>query len=255
MSYRSAIYYTSDEQRRIAEETIADVDASGLWPGKVVTEVEPAGPFWEAEPEHQDYLQHYPNGYTCHYIRPNWKRPVANRPVYAQPPGGIGRTSMADDLRGRRSRWRRPVSAQGHRRSIVFIWRSSSSPATDVHTPAQRLYRVDFAERSDDQAPDAAIDRQRQLPNRRALTVPSRQHIRDPQATTPGLPPPVSQTGSTSPATLGSDDDDAWRSNGTTAVDGEVIMTPTSADLWRGEDMSIREPGFPGSTSAARVPG
>jgi peptide-methionine (S)-S-oxide reductase len=66
---------TSDEQRAVAEDTIADVDASGLWPGKVVTEVEPVGPFWEAEPEHQDYLQHYPNGYTCHYVRPNWKLP------------------------------------------------------------------------------------------------------------------------------------------------------------------------------------
>jgi peptide-methionine (S)-S-oxide reductase len=75
MSYRSAIYYTSDEQRRVAEETIADVDASGLWPDKVVTEVEPAGSFWVAEPEHQDYLQRYPNGYTCHYVRPNWKLP------------------------------------------------------------------------------------------------------------------------------------------------------------------------------------
>lgn len=74
-SYRSAIFHTSDEQRRVAEETIADVDASGLWPGKVVTEVEPAGPFWEAEPEHQDYLQRYPNGYTCHFVRPNWKLP------------------------------------------------------------------------------------------------------------------------------------------------------------------------------------
>ncbi|HEX5947029.1 MAG TPA: peptide-methionine (S)-S-oxide reductase MsrA [Acidimicrobiales bacterium] len=75
VSYRSAIFYTSDEQRRVAEETIADVDASGLWPGKVVTEVEPVGPFWEAEPEHQDYLQRYPNGYTCHFVRPNWKLP------------------------------------------------------------------------------------------------------------------------------------------------------------------------------------
>jgi peptide-methionine (S)-S-oxide reductase len=74
-SYRSAIYYTTDEQRRVAEETIADVDASGLWPGKVVTEVAAAGPFWEAEPEHQDYLQTYPDGYTCHFIRPNWKLP------------------------------------------------------------------------------------------------------------------------------------------------------------------------------------
>ena len=74
-SYRSAIFYTSDEQKRMAEETIRDVDASGLWPGKVVTEVAPAGPFWEAEPEHQDYLQRLPHGYTCHYIRPDWVLP------------------------------------------------------------------------------------------------------------------------------------------------------------------------------------
>jgi peptide-methionine (S)-S-oxide reductase len=79
LSYRSAIYYTNDEQRRIAEETIKDVEASGLWPGKVVTEVAPAGPFWEAEPEHQDYLQRIPNGYTCHFIRPNWKLPQRAR--------------------------------------------------------------------------------------------------------------------------------------------------------------------------------
>jgi peptide-methionine (S)-S-oxide reductase len=75
-SYRSAIFYTSDEQRRIAEDTIADVDASGLWPAKVVTEVVPAGEFWEAEPEHQDYLQRNPGGYTCHFVRPDWKLPV-----------------------------------------------------------------------------------------------------------------------------------------------------------------------------------
>ncbi len=74
-SYRSAIFYTSEAQKKVAEDTIADVDASGLWPGKVVTEVTPAGPFWEAEPEHQDYLEKYPNGYTCHYVRPNWKLP------------------------------------------------------------------------------------------------------------------------------------------------------------------------------------
>ena len=74
-SYRSAIFYTSDEQKRIAEDTIADVEASGLWPGKVVTELVPASEFWEAEPEHQDYLEHYPNGYTCHYVRPSWKLP------------------------------------------------------------------------------------------------------------------------------------------------------------------------------------
>src|SRR6266540_2462002 len=74
-SYRSAIFFTTEEQKRIAEETIADVDASGLWPGKVVTEVAPAGPFWEAEPEHQDYLERYPEGYTCHFIRPEWTLP------------------------------------------------------------------------------------------------------------------------------------------------------------------------------------
>jgi len=76
LSYRSAIYFTSPEQERTARDTIADVDASGLWPAKVVTEVEPAGPFWEAEPEHQDYLQHYPSGYTCHFARPGWRLPV-----------------------------------------------------------------------------------------------------------------------------------------------------------------------------------
>jgi peptide-methionine (S)-S-oxide reductase len=74
-SYRSAIFYTSDEQRKVAEDTIADVDASGLWPGKVVTEVTAAGDFWEAEPEHQDYLQKFPNGYTCHFPRPGWRLP------------------------------------------------------------------------------------------------------------------------------------------------------------------------------------
>ena len=73
LSYRSAIFYTSQDQKRVAEETIADVNASGLWPGKVVTEVVPAGDFWQAEPEHQDYLERIPNGYTCHYVRPNWK--------------------------------------------------------------------------------------------------------------------------------------------------------------------------------------
>ena len=75
-SYRSGIYYTSDEQKRVADDTIADVNASKLWPGRVVTEVAPAGPFWEAEPEHQDYLERIPNGYTCHFVRPNWKLPV-----------------------------------------------------------------------------------------------------------------------------------------------------------------------------------
>jgi len=72
-SYRSAIFYVDEDQKRIAEEVIAEVDESGLWPGKVVTEVAPAREFWEAEPEHQDYLERYPTGYTCHYVRPTWK--------------------------------------------------------------------------------------------------------------------------------------------------------------------------------------
>jgi peptide-methionine (S)-S-oxide reductase len=80
-SYRSAIYYTSDAQRDVAEDTIADVDASGLWPGKVVTEVVPVSDFWEAEPEHQDYLQRLPDGYTCHFVRPEWRLPVRSAGV------------------------------------------------------------------------------------------------------------------------------------------------------------------------------
>ena len=74
-SYRSGIYYVDDGQKVEAERAIADVDASGLWPGKVVTELKPVGDFWDAEPEHQDYLERIPNGYTCHFIRPNWKLP------------------------------------------------------------------------------------------------------------------------------------------------------------------------------------
>ncbi len=74
-SYRSAIFYTSAEQKAVAEDTIADVNASGLWPGKVVTELSAAGDFWEAEPEHQDYLERIPHGYTCHFVRPGWKLP------------------------------------------------------------------------------------------------------------------------------------------------------------------------------------
>ena len=74
-SYRSAIYFTSDIQKQVALDTIADVEASGIWPGKVVTEVALVGPFWEAEPEHQDYLVRIPHGYTCHFVRPNWVLP------------------------------------------------------------------------------------------------------------------------------------------------------------------------------------
>ena len=83
MSYRSAIFYLSDEQKAVALDTVADVDASGLWPGEVVTEIAPAGPFWEAEPEHQDYLERIPNGYTCHFVRPNWTLAVRDKATTA----------------------------------------------------------------------------------------------------------------------------------------------------------------------------
>jgi peptide-methionine (S)-S-oxide reductase len=78
-SYRSAIYYVNEAQKLVALDTIADLNASGLWPGKAVTELEPVGDFWEAEPEHQDYLERYPNGYTCHYPRPDWVLPKRTR--------------------------------------------------------------------------------------------------------------------------------------------------------------------------------
>ncbi len=77
-SYRSAIYYVDDTQRTVAQDTIADVEACGIWPGKVVTELEPVGPFWDAEPEHQDYLQRLPHGYTCHFPRTEWVLPKRN---------------------------------------------------------------------------------------------------------------------------------------------------------------------------------
>jgi peptide-methionine (S)-S-oxide reductase len=86
LSYRSAIYYTSDDQKAVAKDTIADVDASGLWPGPVVTEVAPAGPFWQAEAEHQDYLERIPNGYTCHFVRPDWKLPARDTEATAKAP-------------------------------------------------------------------------------------------------------------------------------------------------------------------------
>jgi peptide-methionine (S)-S-oxide reductase len=104
-SYRSAIFYTSDEQRRIANDTIADVNASGLWPGTVVTQVAPAGPFWEAEAEHQDYLEHYPSGYTCHFIRPDWKLPTR---AEVQQAGSKWRTDcQREDAAGRRQKMER----------------------------------------------------------------------------------------------------------------------------------------------------
>jgi peptide-methionine (S)-S-oxide reductase len=83
LSYRSAIYFVDEDQKSVALDTIADVEASGLWPGKVVTEVEPVSDFWEAEPEHQDYLERIPNGYTCHFIRPGWELPKRDAPGQA----------------------------------------------------------------------------------------------------------------------------------------------------------------------------
>ncbi len=99
-SYRSAVFYTSDEQKRIAEDTIEDVNASGLWPGKTVTEVGPAGVFWMAEREHQDYLERFPNGYTCHFVRPAWKLPRA-RPRRPRGRASIGRDVLAAHREGR----------------------------------------------------------------------------------------------------------------------------------------------------------
>ena len=84
MSYRSAIFYVDEAQRAVAEDTIADVEASGLWPGIVVTEVAPVGPFWEAEPEHQDYLVRIPHGYSCHFPRPDWKLPAREKTMAIQ---------------------------------------------------------------------------------------------------------------------------------------------------------------------------
>ncbi len=76
-SYRSEIFYTSEAQKDMAIKTIKDVDASGLWPGKAVTKISAVSDFWEAEPEHQDYLERIPNGYTCHFARPDWVLPEA----------------------------------------------------------------------------------------------------------------------------------------------------------------------------------
>ena len=88
LSYRSGIYYVDEEQKRVAEDTIADVDASGLWDGKVVTEVQPVGEFWEAEPDHQDYLEKRPGGYTCHFVRPGWVLPKRQKVDDVQPAAG-----------------------------------------------------------------------------------------------------------------------------------------------------------------------
>jgi hypothetical protein len=121
-SYRSAILYTSEEQKRVAEDTIADVDASGLWPGKVVTEVTPAGEFWEAEPEHQDYLQKS-HGYTCHFPRPGWKLPKrATAGRLRRADLGVTSTALPQAAQFRR----RPVPAF---RVIRPVWRSWAGEA------------------------------------------------------------------------------------------------------------------------------
>jgi peptide-methionine (S)-S-oxide reductase len=98
-SYRSAIFYTSDEQKRVAEDTIADVNASGLWPGMVVTEVAPAGDFWQAEPEHQDYLERLPNGYTCHFVRPGWKLPFRESTALEQVNMALVHRDLAEPIK------------------------------------------------------------------------------------------------------------------------------------------------------------
>src|SRR6201991_4475042 len=117
LSYRSAIFYTSDEQKLVAEDTIADVQASGLWPGKVVTAVEPAGPFWEAEPEHQDYLERLPDGYTCHFVRPDWGLPKRKADA---------------------AEWRRPIPIRGER-GRSFGPSFLVTPRAGVIAPGERV--------------------------------------------------------------------------------------------------------------------
>ena len=129
-SYRSAIFYVDDEQKRIALDTIADVEASGLWPGKVVTEVSPAGDFWEAEPEHQDYLEHYPNGYTCHYIRPGWKLPrrAAGEPVVFS----AGAATTRPPSFGTNATPRQCQRSPGRRVVSIVKWRSTVRSTTSI---------------------------------------------------------------------------------------------------------------------------
>ena len=120
-SYRSAIFYVDDEQKRVAQDTIADVDASGLWPGKVVTEVTPASHFWEAEPEHQDYLERYPTGYTCHFPRPGWKLPKRALGPRAWAPAQAGDR----DLGGR-------CLAAAHHDAAAVLGREGDAPEMDL---------------------------------------------------------------------------------------------------------------------------
>ena len=143
MSYRSAIYYTSDEQKRVAEDTIADVEASGLWPGKVVTEVAPAGPFWEAEPEHQDYLERIPNGYTCHFVRPGWKLPVRQTNGAQREREPLTTACAALDASypfARAAKWSGPAerAVAGRDRRPAPARRSARAPAISSYGCAQR---------------------------------------------------------------------------------------------------------------------
>ena len=156
-SYRSAIFYVDDEQKRVALDTIADVDASGLWPGKVVTEVTPAGDFWEAEPEHQDYLERYPSGYTCHFPRPGWKLP--KRQTAAGPTRKLGSLSGL-------------CHAAAHHDAAAVLGREGDAAEVDLlvrgvvgldhEVPqhrSQHHVHLDVGERGPDAAPGAAAER------------------------------------------------------------------------------------------------
>lgn len=135
-SYRSAIFYTSDEQRKVAEETIADVNASGLWPGQVVTEVTPVGDFWEAEPEHQDYLERYPNGYTCHFPRPNWvlpKRDTTGKPTETPAHAGV-------DARSQNAVRLRSLSFSSRSRHLLAA--AVPTVMREIHPPYRYRYGV-----------------------------------------------------------------------------------------------------------------
>lgn len=140
LSYRSGIYYVDEEQKRVAEDTIADVDASGLWDGKVVTEVQPVGEFWEAEPDHQDYLEKRPGGYTCHFVRPGWVLPKRQRlTTYSQRPGPRRnrlhcRCHCAGPVRNLRDR---VVQRRGHR---TLLQSDGSFQSVAIATPGSQIY-------------------------------------------------------------------------------------------------------------------
>ena len=191
-SYRSAIFYVDDEQRRVAEDTIADVEASGLWPGNVVTEVEPAGPFWEAEPEHQDYLEHYPNGYTCHFPRPGWVLPHRSDAV----------ARVDDGRRSESTRQRNPAAtAASNVAAVQRVVAAACAAVPRVGTSAAATVRRPSTP-ARTPASGARIVRASSRVRTGSGTTGVRQVLRGPEPAPPGAvtrsasPPPVRPAGS-----------------------------------------------------------